>query len=55
MNWYLNGIEQESLRDQFEILAAKGSGSWTVKVTFVTREVRSDPTGLLTDPRAVTV
>jgi len=53
--WYLNGEEVVALRDQFEVSVVTGSGSWTVKVNFVTLEVRSDPNGLLSDSKAITV
>lgn len=55
VHWYLNGVEQESLQNKFEITAVTGSGSWTVSVTFITPEVRSDPTGLLSDSKSFTV
>jgi len=55
VNWYLNGEEVLTLRDQFQVSVVTGSGSWTVKVTFITLEVRSDPTGLLSDSKSVTV
>jgi len=53
--WSLNRVEIESLRDQFQVSAVTGSGEWTVKVTFLTLEVRSDPRGLLSDSKSVTI
>lgn len=53
VKWFLNKIEQESLRDQFTISATPGA--WEVEVHFITSEVRNDPRNLLTSRESVVV
>jgi len=55
VKWFMEGEEQESWADHFEIVVPTGTGTWTAKVTFITSEVRSDPDGLLSDSRSVIV
>jgi len=47
VTWTKDGVEQEALKDKFVVDASKGS--WKVQVNLVTPEVRSDPSGLLTE------
>jgi len=53
VRWTKDGTPQPNLNDMFEIQAE--AGAWTVTVTLITPEVRSDPNNLLTETEAVTV
>jgi hypothetical protein len=54
VTWYLNNVEQEDLKNQFEVSNAS-QGNWRVQVKFITPEVRRDPNNLLTDSQTFTV
>jgi len=53
VRWTKDGVGQPSLNNMFEVEAE--AGTWTVTVTLITPEVRSDPNNLLTETQAVTV
>lgn len=55
VTWTHNGSEQPQLRDKFDwgLPLDSARGQWSVKLHFVTPEVRSDPKGYTTDRKSV--
>jgi hypothetical protein len=53
VRWFRQGVEQEGLRNLFEIDAV--AGAWSVEVRLITPEVRNDPSNLLIETENFTV
>jgi hypothetical protein len=57
VNWFKNNVEDTTLRNitQWTRPTATAAGSWRVTAKFITPEVRSDPSNLLTATKAFTI